>query len=46
MYYFINKETRELVVAIIYINDICFIGSKDSLLLRVKVKIYDEMRIL
>ena len=33
MYYFINKETRELVIAIVYVNDICFIDSKDFLLL-------------
>jgi len=38
MYYFINKETRELVIAIIYINNVCinnvcFMGLKDSLLL-------------
>ena len=33
MYYFIDKETRELVIAIFYINDICFIGLKDFLLL-------------
>ena len=33
MYYFINKETRELVIAIVYIDDVCFMGSKDSLFL-------------
>jgi len=33
MYYFINKEIRELVIVIVYINDVCFMGSKDSLLL-------------
>ena len=33
MYYFINKEIRELVIAIVYINDVCFMGSKESLLL-------------
>jgi len=27
-----NKETRELVIAIFYINDICFISLKDFLL--------------
>ena len=32
-YYFINKETRKPVIAIVYINNICFIGSKNSLLL-------------
>jgi len=30
VYYFIDEETRELVIAIVYI---CFMGSKDSLLL-------------
>ena len=33
MYYFIDKKTRELVIAIVYINDICFMGLKDFLLL-------------
>jgi len=33
MYYFIDEEIRELVTAIIYINNVCFIGSKDFLLL-------------
>ena len=33
MYYFIDEETRELVIAIVYINNICFMGSKDFLLL-------------
>jgi len=33
IYYFIDKETTELVIVIVYINDVCFIGSKDSLLL-------------
>jgi len=32
MYYFINKETKELVIVIVYVNDIYFISSKDSLL--------------
>jgi len=32
IYYFINKETRELVIAIVYVNDVHFIGSKDSLI--------------
>jgi len=37
--YFIDKETRELIIAIIYINDICFIYSKDfPLLLELKQK--------
>jgi len=33
VYYFINKETRKLVIAIIYVNDVYFISSKDFLLL-------------
>jgi len=33
MYYFIDKETRELVIAIVYVNGICFMGPKNFLLL-------------
>jgi len=33
IYYFIDEENRELVIAIIYINDVCFIGLKYFLLL-------------
>ena len=33
VYYFINKETRKLVIAIVYVNDVYFIGLKDFLLL-------------
>ena len=33
VYYFINKKTRELVIAIVYINDICFMDLKDFPLL-------------
>jgi len=33
MHYFIDKEIRVLVITIVYINDICFMGSKDFLLL-------------
>ena len=33
MYYFIDKETRELVIVIVYIYNVYFIGSKDSPLL-------------
>jgi len=33
IYYFINKETRKLVIVIIYVDDVYFMGSKDSLLL-------------
>jgi len=32
IYYFINKETRKLVIAIFYINDVHFIDSKDFLI--------------
>ena len=32
IHYFINEETRELVIAIVYINNVCFIGLKYSLL--------------
>jgi len=48
MYYFINKETRKLIIAIVYINDVSFIGSKNFLLLSklkqkfmIKWKCYD-----
>jgi len=33
IYYFIDEEIRELVITIVYVNDICFISSKNSLLL-------------
>ena len=33
VYYLINKETRELIIAIIYVYDVYFMGSKDFLLL-------------
>jgi len=39
MYYFINEETRELIIAIIYVDDVCFMGLNDSpLLLELKQK--------
>ena len=39
VYYFIDEETRELVIAIVYVNDVCFIGLKDSpFLLELKQK--------
>ena len=39
MYYFINKKTKKLVIAIIYINYIYFIDLKDFLfLLKLKQK--------
>jgi len=37
IYYFIDKETRELVIAIVYVNDVCSIRLKDfPLLLELK----------
>ena len=33
VYYFIDEKTKELVIAIVYVDDICFMGSKDTLLL-------------
>ena len=37
VYYFIDKKTRELVITIVYVDDVCFIGSKDfPLLLELK----------
>jgi len=33
VYYYHDKKTKALVIAIVYISDICFIGTKDSLLL-------------
>jgi len=33
VYYFIDKKTRELVIVIVYVDDVCFIDSKNSLLL-------------
>ena len=32
IYYFIDEETGKLIIAIVYANDVCFIGSKDLLL--------------
>ena len=32
IYYFIDKKTRELVIAIVNIDNVCFIDSKNSLL--------------
>jgi len=47
IYYFINKETKELVIAIVYVNDIYFVGLKDSLLLlELKEKFITKMEIL
>ena len=33
IYYFINKETRELVIAIVYVDNVYFMYLKDSLFL-------------
>ena len=39
VYYFIDEETRELVIAIIYVDDVCFMSSKNlPLLLKLKQK--------
>ena len=33
IYYYHDKKTKVLVIAIVYVNDVCFIGTKGSLLL-------------
>jgi len=33
MYYFIDKKTKELVITIVYVDDVYFMGSKNSLLI-------------
>jgi len=33
IYYYYNKKTKALVIAIVYVNDVCFMGTKGSLLL-------------
>ena len=33
IYYYHNKKTKVLVIAIVYVNNVCFIGTKGSLLL-------------
>ena len=44
IYYFIDKKTRELVIAIVNIDNVCFIDSKKfPAFLRVEAKIYDKM---
>ena len=45
VYYFINKKTRELVIAIISINNIYFIGLKNCLLL-LELKLKDFCRLI
>jgi len=34
VYYYHDKKTRALVIAIIYVDDICFMGTRGSLLLK------------
>ena len=39
VYYFIDEKTRELLIKIVYANDVCFMGSKYfPLLLELKQK--------
>ena len=33
VYYYHNKKTKVLIIAIVYINDVCFISTKGSLFL-------------
>jgi len=33
VYYYHNKKTKALVIVIVYVNDVCFMGTKGSLLL-------------
>jgi len=33
IYYYHNKKTKALVIAIVYVDNVCFIGTKGSLLL-------------
>ena len=33
VYYYHDKKTKALVIAIVYVDDVCFIGTKSSLLL-------------
>ena len=33
IYYYHDKKTKALVIAIVYVNDICFMSTKGSLLL-------------
>jgi len=33
VYYYHNKKTKVLVIAIVYVDDVCFMGTKGSLLL-------------
>jgi len=33
IYYYHDKKTKALVITIVYVDDVCFIGTKGSLLL-------------
>jgi len=33
VYYYYNKKTKTLVITIVYVDDVCFMGTKGSLLL-------------
>ena len=33
IYYYYDKKTKALIIAIVYVNNVCFMGTKDSLLL-------------
>jgi len=33
VYYYHDKKTKALVITIVYVDDVCFIGTKSSLLL-------------
>ena len=33
IYYYHDKKTKVLIIAIVYVNDVCFMGTKDVLLL-------------
>jgi len=33
IYYYHNKKTKVLVITIVYVDDVCFMGTKGSLLL-------------
>jgi len=34
VYYYHDKKTRALVIAIVYVDDVCFMGTRGSLLLK------------
>jgi len=33
IYYYHDKKTKVLIIAIVYVNDVCFMSTKDFLLL-------------